>query len=78
MSVENPLKWLLNRLPYEIQSSAQLSILMHDYEVNKAAYARQIKIRAIEHRIANLKRRPHEPATLERWQAKLKKLKEGS
>lgn len=77
MSVDNPLKWLLNRLPYEIQSSAQLSILMQDYEANKAAYTRQLKINQTERMVKHYARRnnPSEAATLARWKARLAVLK---
>ena len=77
MSVENPLRWLLRELP-DFVPAHLLPILMEHYELNKAAYYRECKIRHAERIIRSYQRRnsPHEAANLARWQAKLERLKE--
>jgi hypothetical protein len=78
--VDNPLKWLLAELPGYIEPR-MLDRLMEEYEANKQAYERQIKIRALERIIATNERfapSADRDARLARWKAKLAKLKEES
>lgn len=77
MKTDNPLKWLLYELPAYIEP-APLAALMERYELNKAAYYRECKIRQAERIIRSFERRnnPNEAAKLARWHEKLSKLKE--
>lgn len=73
---DNPLKWLLAALPDYVEP-AKLAVLLRCYAVNKNAYEHQIKIRHAERviRRMELSNYPGEAARLERWHAKLAKLK---
>ena len=77
MSADSPLKFLLYELPAYIEP-APLAALMERYRANKVAYERDNKIRHAERVVKVLERRndPRETARLERWQAKLARLKE--
>jgi hypothetical protein len=76
MSVETPIKWLLDELPAYIDP-APLDRLLEGYRLHKAAYERQIKVNRIERTIKTIQRRnnPADAAKLARWHAKLAKLK---
>jgi hypothetical protein len=78
MSVDNPLKWLLNELPALIEP-APLDALMMRYRLHRVAYERQIKVNQVERVIKEIQYRnnPNDAAKLARWHAKLAKLKEG-
>lgn len=77
MTPDSPLKWLLHELPAYIDP-APLEALMERYRANKRAYERQIKINQTERVITTIARRndPRDSAKLDRWRAKLAKLKE--
>mgnify|MGYP001561240595 FL=1 len=74
---DNPLKWLLAQLP-DYLTPEQLARLMAAYEAHKASYYHEVKIRDAERHIKIYEQRPdrYDPTRLERWKAKLAKLKE--
>lgn len=78
-NVDNPLKWLLAQLPNYVPEHL-LPVLLRTYEVNKAAYARQVAINRAERIIATTERfapSADRDARLARWRQKLAILKAG-
>lgn len=74
---DNPLKWLIKRLPQYIEADALIR-LMAAYEENKRRYYHALKIKDAERRIKIYESRPdrYDQKNLPRWREKLAKLKE--
>ncbi len=77
MSIDTPLKWILDALPGYIEPEA-LASLMTRYRAHKASYELQIKINKVERivKVFESRNHPSEAARLARWKAKLAKLKD--
>jgi len=80
IDIDNPLKWLLAALPSYIEPEA-LAVLLERYEAQKRRYYTAVKLHDLERKITIAERwemSDNRTEHLERWKAKLAKLKEES